>query len=389
MKMFSIRVAMWSLFILSPNVFAGYTLTYSTNGTVITLSGYTGTPVNVTIPNFVSRIGASAFSNCTNLATVAIPSSVTNIATEAFQSCPSLNSLTFPSDVTIGANVIDGSSGVTNVTFLGSAYIAANAFYFSALASVNIPAGSIGDWAFAYCFSMTNVTLGSGITNIGAVAFLGAHVSNIVIPKGVTNIQESVFAGCTALTNVTIPYGVVTIGDSAFNSDPLASLTLPGSVTSIGDQTFEGASFSDIVLPVSVKFLGAAAFVECSGLKNVLCLGNAPAYGVGGDGNVFEGDPATVYYLPNTMGWGSTYDYSPTALWNPSIQTSGAKILNGHFGFNITGTPNIPIEVQSATNLTNGGWAPIQSFILTNGLIYFSDPMEPNYAGRFYSLAFP
>jgi len=98
----------------------------------------------------------------------------------------------------------------------------------------------------------------------------------------------------------------------------------------------------------------------------------------------------TVYYLPGTTGWGPTFCGRPTALWNPQLQTSDTSFGVGPngFGFNITGT-NIPIVVQACTNLTSQAWVPLQSFNLTNGSVYFSDPQWTNHPARFYRLRWP
>src|ERR1017187_4024891 len=98
------------------------------------------------------------------------------------------------------------------------------------------------------------------VTSIGGWAFYSTSVTNILIPDNVTNIGDGAFFDCESLTNVTI-------GDS---------------VTNIGDGTF--------------------AF--CSSLTSVCFRGNAPSIG----SSVFSGaNNATVYYLPETTGWGTAF----------------------------------------------------------------------------------
>ena len=76
---------------------------------------------------------------------------------------------------------------------------------------------SIGDWAFADCTSLTNIT----------------------IPNSVTSIGDYAFANCTSLTSITIPSSVTSIGDQAFiYCKSLTSITIPNNVTSIGDYAF-------------------------------------------------------------------------------------------------------------------------------------------------------
>jgi hypothetical protein len=72
-------------------------------------------------------------------------------------------------------------------------------------------------------------------------------------------------------------------------------------------------------------------------------------------------------------------------LWNPQIQTSDAHfgVKDNEFGFDITGTTNIPILVEASTNLASAEWIPLQSITLTNGLCYFRDPQWTNYPARY------
>ena len=96
---------------------------------------------------------------------------------------------------------------------------------------------------------------------------------------------------------------------------------------------------------------------------------------------------ATVYYLPGTGGWGATFADRPAVLWNPLMQTSGVGPAG--FGFNITGTTDIPIVVEACTNLAIANWVPLQSLNLTNGAFYFSDPNWTNYPARLYRIRSP
>ena len=51
----------------------------------------------IIIPNSVTRIGGSVFSDCTILTSVTIPNSVTEIGDRAFEACTNLTSITIPS----------------------------------------------------------------------------------------------------------------------------------------------------------------------------------------------------------------------------------------------------------------------------------------------------
>ena len=75
--------------------------------------------------------------------------------------------------------------------------IGANAFYGKNLKSVSIPATckSIGDSAFKQCMSLETVTLASGVETIGNSAFEACYaLTSINLPKSVTSIGLNAFA---------------------------------------------------------------------------------------------------------------------------------------------------------------------------------------------------
>ena len=213
-------------------------------------------------------------------------------------------------------------------------------------------------------------------------------MTNIAIPTSVVSIADSAFNGCSKLTSVMLPTSITILGNSVFyGCSSLTNVTIGNSITAIGDLAFAYcASLINITIPSSVTSFGNSTFYQCSRLIGVYFKGNAP---------IVRGPPfgfnTTVYYLPNTTGWGSTLGGRPCVLWNPWISTADPSfgVRTNRFGFRITGTKNIPILVQACTNLAGASWTALQSCTLTNGSIYFSDPAWTNYPGRFYRIRSP
>ena len=150
---------------------------------------------------------------------------------------------------------------------------------------------------------------------------------------------------------------------------------------------------TSVTIGTSVTSIGSEAFWDCSSLTAAYFQGNAPP----DDGTAFNGDSATVYYLPGTTGWGATFGSRPTALWAlpyPVI-LSGANgntnlgVQNNQFGFTISWANNVPVVVLAATNLANPVWTPVSTNALTNGAFYFNDPQWTNYPARFYRVRSP
>ena len=80
-----------------------------------------------------------------------------------------------------------------------------------------------------------------------------------MLPKGLTQIYDSMFRDCTSLKSITIPEGVTRFGDFAFEGcSALASIILPSGVTYVGNYCFSDCSnLRHIVsFPVSTPNLG-------------------------------------------------------------------------------------------------------------------------------------
>ena len=382
----------------------GSIYTYSTNAdgsaNIVT---YAGPPWVVAIPTninglTVTSIGQAAFYD-TELTSVTIPNSVTSIGSLAFQGCASLTSVTIGNSVTsIGQFAFELCTRLTSVTIPNSVTsIGDNAFqYCASLASVTIPNSviSIGNLAFFECTSLTSVTIPNSITSIGHSVFENCvSLTNVTIPNSVTSIGNIAFQSCVSLTSVTIPNSVTSIGTSAFyDCTNLTSVTIPNSVTSIRPETFSHCTrLTSVTIGTNVisMNINGYAFAYDYSLTGVYFTGNAPS--PTNDLTAFSSDPATVYYLPGTTGWGAVFDGRPTALWLPQAQTSDASfgVRTNQFGFNINWASGQTVVVEATTNLANPVWIPVSTNTLTGGTNYFSDPQWTNYPARFYRISSP
>jgi hypothetical protein len=139
------------------------------------------------------------------------------------------------------------------------------------------PVTSIGDWAFYFCTSLTNVTIPDSVTNIGDYAFyFCTGLTNVVIPNNLTRIADGAFHDCTSLSSVTLPESVAAIGDHAFAwCHGLSNVVIGNGVTRIGNRAFGSCSdLRSVTLPNSVSNIGDEAFAWCGNLTNVT-IGNS------------------------------------------------------------------------------------------------------------------
>ncbi len=139
------------------------------------------------------------------------------------------------------------------------------------LESVIIPKSvkTIGNGAFAQCYSLKNVVLPPALTEIGNYMFAESNLTEITIPEKVKSIGQSAFSNCP-LKSIVIPNSVKTIGKSAFSACRwLEEVTLGNSVHTIGEAAFSICpKLKDINLPASLQEIGAQAFYE-GGMESV------------------------------------------------------------------------------------------------------------------------
>lgn len=140
----------------------------------------------------------------------------------------------------------------------------------TALGSIILPSGmtKINNPGFTGCTNLTSVTLPETLEIIGGKAFKGcSSLKSIIIPNSVTSISGSAFDSCTALTYVKLPDGITALNESTFRDcTALPTVTVPASVATIDKTCFQNCkALAEITL------LNPDAVVEISGdtLENV------------------------------------------------------------------------------------------------------------------------
>ncbi len=97
----------------------------------------------------------------------------------------------------------------------------------------------------------------------------------------------------------------------------------------------------------------------------------------------------TVYYLPGTVDWGTTFGERPTAPWfrpHPLMLEKSVSIQTNCFSFIISWATNASVVVEASTNPASAMWIPVCTNVLASGSSYFSDPQWASYPGRFYRI---
>jgi hypothetical protein len=376
--------------------------TYTNNNGTITITGYTGPAGAVIIPDtindfYVTSVGDFAFYYNSTVTSVTIGQSVTNIGVAAFFGCTRLTNAIIGNSVTSVGDAAFVASGLTSVTLPNSVAIIGQAAFQSCtnLTSVTIPSNitSIVNSAFQSCSSLTQITIPNSVTMISNNAFQScSSLTQVTIPNSVTTIGNNAFQSCSSLTNVIIGNNVTSIPEWCFGyCFSLATLTIPSRITTIDNFAFLYCTNLPryLTFPNTLIYIGARAFYHCNQVTEIYFMGNAPT--IGGS-NGFETFTNTIaYYLPGTMGWGSTLVDIPTALWTlpyPLILSGSSSfgLRTNKFGFTVSWATNVSVVVEANTNLSSHLWEPILTNTLTNGWFYFDDSQWTNYPNRFYRL---
>jgi len=271
------------------------------------ITGYIGREEILEIPAqldgyAVTSIGGGAF-NGDPLTQVTIPDGITCIGANPFFGCSFLTEIDVsPDHPTL--ETIDGVLFDKNekklVCYPGG---------FEA-ESYAIPQGilAVGDYAFYYCTSLTQIEIPDSVTTIGDYTFADcASLTRVEIPDGLVSLGESPFAGCISLMDIVvslqhpvlenvngvlfdktekklvcyppghaaesyaIPQGTLIIDDRAFVACiTLTQLKIPDSVTMIGDWAFMHCiALTQIEIPESVTMIGEHTFVNCMALTQI------------------------------------------------------------------------------------------------------------------------
>lgn len=253
----------------------------------------------ITLHENITTIGHSAFCGCEDLVEITIPSSVTTIEDVAFENCISLTHLYIPSSVKyIGANVFQGcenivvecqdntvinyalgdnekSSQDVGVVFLGSPDI-------EEAKHIIIPDGvtQIDDSDFQCCRNVEIIYVPESVVEVQEEAFVSCEnlkrFDSVYASKDgrclIINNTLVGFAGC-GVEEYVLPDSIVTIAPSVFcfeNPIILKSITIPNGVQTIGHYAFcNCSSLISISIPESVKVIGNGAFNRCKSLNEI------------------------------------------------------------------------------------------------------------------------
>ena len=204
----------------------------------------------------ITSISSDAFYNC-NVNTLTIPSSIKSISYDAFKGCTNLKKVIIP-DIAAWCSV--KFELYKNSSFRDNSPLTIGSLYSdekTEITNLVIPNGvtAINDYAFYYCKNLTSVKISKSVTSIGKNAFVGCSgLQKVIVPDiaawcsvSFASFMDNPISQChylysddnTEITELTIPENVTHIAPYAFyDCSNIKKFTIPDGLLSIGEDAF-------------------------------------------------------------------------------------------------------------------------------------------------------
>ena len=286
---------------------------YTISSGEATLKEYFGTASSIIIPSFidgypVTEIGEKLFED-SSITNVTIPKSIEKIGYNAFANCKYLTSIYFDAkdcnvyyfrdmmymNVFLNAGKFSDSLKVTfgpNVEKVPKGMFEARESEYAHVTEIVLSDSikNIGDWAFANCYDLQNVTWGKNIERIESEAFRNCtKLQSITIPEGTEYIGLNAFKGCKYLKQINFnekkckafmmrsSMDEHVFVDAGKYSSSLKVIfgnkveVVPASLFEAPESAY--AHITEVIIPKNVKEIGAFAFNNCKDLKKITIKG--------------------------------------------------------------------------------------------------------------------
>lgn len=235
---------------------------------------------SIELPVNLQEIGVSAFEG-SGLTQITIPENVNYIRASAFKDCSSLHSVVKNNGSTYYDKDAPAFVGCSiDEIIINSSNIRDYEFYRAGISkekevTVTIPAKVIyiGKYAFAET-GIDNVIFEKDckVTDMYDHVFMNTGIRSVEIPAGLYTLQEGMFKDCTELSEVSFAEGskLLNMNQEVFKGcSSLSHIVLPEGVKYIYYNAFEASGLTEISIPAGVYTVYSGVFKDCVKLKDI------------------------------------------------------------------------------------------------------------------------
>ncbi len=247
----------------------------------IEIVGYVGTETEISVPTKISglsvvSIGASAFEGNETVQIIDLHSDITSVGEKAFKDCTALKEVEDTKSLdTIGVSAFEGCIAMESFELPDNVTAVPERCFFGATALAEVEAHNNLKSVAKDAFTGTKWEneKEDGPLNFGRVLYsFKGTVKDVVIPEGVSIIEDYVFIGNDSMETLTLGFDVEEIGEYAFqNCVNLKTVTTNEALGVIAAGTFKGCvSLESIDLSeTTVATIGYQAFSDCVSLAEI------------------------------------------------------------------------------------------------------------------------
>ncbi len=270
MKKALLSLIIAAIFLVSAIPFSGVLATegegfvYTIENGEVTITDYNGkTGETLIIPEKiegkpVAVIDYGAFANQSELTTVIFPAELKIIKEQAFYGCKKLNNISLPS----------GLEEIGQLAFGETAHYSDDSKWDKDGVLY------IGEYLIHTKRNYTGeytIKEGTKLLANDALAY-SKEITNVVFPESLKSLSKYCLAGCNGIKSIVIPETIEVIGESAFRECwGLEKIVLPSKIKEIKRTTFDACdSLKEVILPNGLTTIGTAAFECCRSLESIV-----------------------------------------------------------------------------------------------------------------------